>query len=115
MAQNTISDELNRLIQAKADIKTALESKGVTIGDSSTLDEFPALIEDMQTGGGGIDTSTLIDLIERDYTGEFVVPNGTTKIGDYAFGNCGNISSVKIPNTVTAIGDSAFKDCSSLT
>jgi hypothetical protein len=44
MAQNTISDELNRLIQAKADIKSALEEKGLTIGDSSTLDEFPTLI-----------------------------------------------------------------------
>ncbi len=44
MAQNTISDELNRLIQAKADIKAALEDKGVVIGESSTLDEYPALI-----------------------------------------------------------------------
>lgn len=41
-----ISDELNRIIQAKADIKSALEDKGLTIGDSSTLDEFAGLIEE---------------------------------------------------------------------
>jgi len=39
-----ISDELSRLITAKAGIKSALEEKGLTIGDSSTLDEFPTLI-----------------------------------------------------------------------
>jgi hypothetical protein len=69
------------------------------------LDEFPALIEDMPSGGGGFDTSTVIDLIERDYTGEFVVPNGTTTIGNYMFADCSNLTSSIIPNTVTSIGN----------
>ena len=82
-----ISDELSRIISAKAAIKTALENKGLTIGDSSTLDEFPALIDDMPTGGGGYDVSTVIDLIEGDIT-SFEIPNGTKIIKHYNFYNC---------------------------
>ena len=78
---NTISDELNRLIQAKADIKSALEEKGLTIGDSSTLDEFPGLIQEMEVGGGGgSDTSVLIGMIQGDIGSKYIVPNGVTTI-----------------------------------
>lgn len=99
---NTISDELNRLIQAKAGIKSALEEKGLTIGDSSTLDEYPGLIQEMEVGGGD-DTSTLIDLIEADVSGEFVIPEGTTKIGNYGLAYL-PITDVSIPSSVTSIG-----------
>ena len=115
MAQNTISDELNRLIQAKAGIKSALEEKGLTIGDSSTLDEYPALIQEMEVGGGSSqDTSALIDLIERDIT-SLNIPEGTTKIGQYAFYNNSSLTNISIPNTVKRIEGSGFYGCSSLT
>lgn len=112
MAQNTISDELNRLIQAKAGIKSALEEKGLTIGDSSTLDEFPGLIQEMQTGGGS-DTSTLIDLIEGDLE-TLVIPEGTTKIGQSAFQNRKQLSSITIPSNISNIGMNAFAGCTAL-
>ena len=108
-----ISDELNRIIQAKADIKSALEEKGLTIGDSSTLDEFPGLIQEMEVGGGGSDTSTIIDLIEGDIT-SFEIPNGTTKIRNNGFSGTG-LTNITIPNTVTQIGNSAFQGCTGLT
>ena len=38
-----------------------------------------------------------------------------TAIGERAFQNCSNLTSVMIPNSVTAIGEGAFCDCSSLT
>ena len=38
-----------------------------------------------------------------------------TRIGDDAFHNCSDLTSVTIPNSVTRIGDWAFYDCSSLT
>lgn len=113
MAQNTISDELNRLIQAKADIKSALEEKGLTIGDSSTLDEFPGLIQEMEVGGGS-DTSTIIDLIEGDIT-SLEIPYGTTKIGQSRLTRNSSLTDVSIPNTVTEIGNNALSYCGSLT
>ena len=46
---------------------------------------------------------------------EFVWPEGVTRVGSTAFGDCTGLTSVTIPNTVTTIGDSAFGSCSSLT
>ena len=41
-----------------------------------------------------------------------VIPNGTTKIENYAFCNCKSFKSITIPNSVTSIGNSAFSHCS---
>ena len=43
-----------------------------------------------------------------------VIPNGITKIDNYAFINCASITSIDIPNRVTSIGNSAFSGCNSL-
>ena len=47
--------------------------------------------------------------------GDIVIPDGTEKIGDYAFYDCDALTSVTIPDSVTSIGDYAFSNCSSLT
>ena len=44
-----------------------------------------------------------------------VVINGCSSIGDYAFKNCANLTSITIPNSVRTIGDYAFNGCSNLT
>ena len=38
-----------------------------------------------------------------------------TSIGNYAFSNCGGLTSVTIPNSVTSIGEGAFNECRGLT
>ena len=38
-----------------------------------------------------------------------------TSIGEWAFEDCSNLTSVTIPDSVTTIGFQAFKDCSNLT
>ena len=43
-----------------------------------------------------------------------IIPNGVTKIGDGAFAECSNITSIIIPNSVTSIGRNAFIGCQSL-
>lgn len=52
--------------------------------------------------------------IETSYDGHYVIPDGVTEIGYYAFFGC-NLSSVEIPNSVTSIGHSAFYHCRNLT
>lgn len=48
----SIASEITRLQQAKADIKTAIENKGVTVPSSATLDAYDGYIDDIPSGGG---------------------------------------------------------------
>jgi hypothetical protein len=43
------------------------------------------------------------------------IPNSVTSIGDFAFLGCVGLTSVTIPGSVTSIGDRAFQDCIGLT
>ena len=43
------------------------------------------------------------------------LPSSVTRIGDYAFKNCSGLTSLTLPSSVTSIGMSAFEYCSSLT
>ena len=49
----SIASEITRLQTAKADIKAAIEGKGVTVPSAATLDDYADLVEAIQTGGGG--------------------------------------------------------------
>lgn len=47
----SVASEITRLQTAKADLKTAIEGKGVTVSSSAKLDAYPALVESIQQGG----------------------------------------------------------------
>jgi hypothetical protein len=47
--------------------------------------------------------------------GSYTIPNGATSIGESAFDDSPNLTSVTIPNSVTNIGNGAFDDCTNLT
>lgn len=49
----SIQTELNRIKNAKAAIKAAIEGKGVTVPNATLLDGMAALIESIEAGGGG--------------------------------------------------------------
>ncbi|MEZ7706531.1 leucine-rich repeat domain-containing protein [Prevotella melaninogenica] len=40
-----------------------------------------------------------------------IIGDGATTIGEAAFKDCSNLTSVTIPNSVTTIGEDAFKYC----
>ena len=42
------------------------------------------------------------------------IPSSVTKIGDYAFCKCKNLTSIELPSGVTSLGDDAFINCTNL-
>lgn len=55
----SIESEITRLQNAKADIKSSIEEKGVTVPSTATLDEYSELIDSIPSGGGDIDWSAI--------------------------------------------------------
>lgn len=136
----TISSEIERLQTAKADIKTSIEGKGVTVPSATKLDGYPSLINSIPTGitptgtisitqngitdvtnyanadvnvsGGGGD-----DSFQKLVNGSIVtvnIPSGTTRIRGYAFRGCSSLVNITIPSSVTNIEEYAFYACASL-
>ena len=105
----SLSSEITRLQNAKSALKTSIEAKGVTVSDSTLISGYAALVDEIQTGGGG-GNEDLIDLIERDIT-TLNIPYGTRQIGKSAFSDCSELTSVTIPNSVTFISIQAFFYC----
>ena len=68
---------------------------------------------------GGISANPLYYAKKLYVNGELAtslsIPDGATRIGDYAFYGCTDITSVIIPDSVTSIGGFAFYDCTGLT
>ncbi len=60
--------------------------------------------------GSGYDVFT-----NNNLSGELILPDSVTKIGNYAFYNCANLTSITIPDSVTTIGNYAFTSCKGLT
>lgn len=54
MADTNIKTQISRLSGAKTDLATAITAKGVTVPDTTTLDGYAALVEQIDTG---VDTS----------------------------------------------------------
>ncbi len=44
----------------------------------------------------------------EDFSGEYIIPDSVTSIGEQAFFACKGLTSVTIPNSVTSIGERAF-------
>ena len=109
----SIASEITRLQTAKADIKSAIEEKGVSVPSSASISTYDDYVLQIQTGGGG-GSEDLKQLIQRTIT-SIDIPSGTTSIGGYAFNGCSGLTSVTIPNSVTSIGNYAFYYCSGLT
>ena len=109
----SIQSEITRLQNAKASIKTAIENKGITVPDDALLDEIPALIESIESGGSATEP-----YVEETYdsNGNLINANlvGYTKIRDYAFHNCQNLALTSLPSGIANIGNYAFYNCQNL-
>lgn len=101
----SIADQITRLQNAKANIKTSIENKGVAVSDNATLDSYPSLIDSIEVGEGGgsayvnpdfyevrTQNGTNYDQLFRGYNGpEIDVSNwDTSKLtsASYCFADC---------------------------
>ena len=120
----SIATEISRIQSAKADIKAAIEAKGVTVPSSATIDYYGTYINNIPSVGGD---NTLIKSIKiEDFTGttfnrstsyitSVTIPDSVTSIAYAAFQNCTSLASIDIPSGVTSIGSNVFQNCTSLT
>lgn len=62
------------------------------------------------------DDNGVVSLIDAPHDiKEYSVPDFVTKIGDYAFFECFELTSISIPDSVVEIGNCAFGECFELT
>lgn len=101
----SIATEITRLQGAKADLKTAIEGKGVTVSSSAKLDAYPALV-DAISGGGGSDL--YVKIIEGTNEVTTIVDNTLTKIKGRGISNVTSLVSAEF-NEVTSVGDRIFE------
>ena len=77
----SIASEISRLQTAKADLKTAIEGKGVTVPSSTKLDGYADLVDSIETGGGGGgNEEKTVKFI--DYDGSIVYSYGPTEFAN---------------------------------
>ena len=103
----SISDQITRLQNAKANIKTSIENKGVTVPNDTKLDGYSALIDSIEAGGGSGETHTNPDFYDVR------TQNGTNF--DYLFAKYNgpdiDVSKWDTSKVTSAIG--CFSQCSS--
>ena len=65
----SVATEIQRIENAKAGIKAALEEKGVTVPSSTKIDGYPSLVESIPSGGGGKEMNFVIHHYSNCFVG----------------------------------------------
>jgi len=97
---------------SERDFMVERRGNGVTIIDYlGTKNEvrIPTRIQNLPVTGIGENAFQ-----EYDEITSITIPNSVTKIGDQAFSGCYGLTSIAIPNSITSIGDGVFDGCESL-
>ena len=102
---------------------TILAKSFVSGGDDDKDEDDPATYQITSNEGEGDTPPTVAITDDKDVSGAFDIPEAVTyhnktytvtEIGEGAFENNTNLTSVSIPSSITNIGDKAFKGCSNL-
>ena len=118
----SVQTQIDRLNKAKSDLKTSITNKGVAVSDDALISDYPALVDSIQTGGGGnvFDASLGGKLAYSTFeTLPYNIIN-TSQVTNmyYLFGSCQRLTSLDLSNfntsNVTNMG-SMFDYCVRLT
>ena len=108
-------------------LKYTLKDGTLTIsgsGDMNRYNEYITMIRDDPSVQNTVNTVIINDgatsigeyaFSEWSNLSSITIPNTVTYIGSNAFALCQNLKSITIPDSVTDIGFAAFRDCSNLT
>lgn len=115
----SIASEISRLQTAKADIKTAIETKGVTVPSSASIDTYDDYILAIDCSGGtsGIPMPASANSITLDDMGRVTsieYKEGVTSIPSDMFNGNIYLSAITLPSTISNIGNNAFNGTSGL-
>lgn len=101
---STIAEQLALLAQIKANIKAAIEQKGVTVGDAAFTD-YDDLIS--QISGGGYSDEEIAAVFDKSIT-SFTLHEGVTALGASILQSCLNMTYLDLPSTLTSIGTNSL-------
>lgn len=104
----SIASEITRLQGAKADLKTAIEAKGVTVSSSAKLDDYADLVDAIEAG------IELDDFLTGEEPSGVIDSYVTSFRGNLTLRNCNNITRVNFYNQIT-FPTNFFNDCQYLT
>jgi hypothetical protein len=103
-----IVTNIHRALADFDSIKTAIEDKGVNVGNAPTS-EYGNMIAEIQSGA-----QTYYSANGRLYTKDIVFPSDLKNVGGAAYQYCTLIETVTFPDTITDIGNNAFQGCTKL-
>lgn len=87
---STLIENVEKVKSAHENLKTAIAAKGVAVPENTKLTEMPALVDEIQTGGGGgIQPSDVTWRVHNAF-----------KIGDYEFDKTYPISAENVVNFI---------------
>lgn len=123
----TTAQKLNKILETKDAIRTAINNKGGTLTTTDTFASYPSAIDSLPSGGDNT-LKTLLDATKstyylfKDYSGasvnDLISYNDTSSVTNmsYMFSSCSNLTTIPQLDTsnVTNMGY-MFQNCSNLT
>ena len=101
----TTAQKLNKILETKEAIRTAINNKGGTLTTTDTFASYPSAIDSLPSGGGG-SLKTLLDATKscyylfNEYQGasvnDLIYFSDTSNVTDmrYMFNNCVNLTTI---------------------